>query len=134
MLASFRRFAEGNNAIKLFHCRILCTDIFVIIIVLLLDCQVETMNEDMEFVEDVLQLPQAWELQKKIIDTNNKFRKLDISRSIKLPSNGLAAHPSFYNHTYEEYMSQLSDVEMEMLYNVYQHDFILFDYDPCEGL
>ena len=36
--------------------------------------------------------------------------------------------------TYQQYMSQLAEGELDMLYTVHYQDFKVFDYDPCEKL
>ena len=101
----------------------------------------ESYEEDMKFFEDLLELPPVWDClhgkvptsvaQKEHVKNRGKFscvseqqkakRKLDFNRGNK-------------DFSMKEYLSSMSDFEKNLFYSAYYEDFLLFDYNPCEGL
>ena len=100
--------------------------------------QSETLEEDMTFVEELMQLPPAWQLHQQILASNqaelSKMQSLNQSSGSQQDKDLLRANVSKRNRPYGDYMSQLTREEMNLLYTVYFYDFKVFDYDPCDGL
>ena len=94
--------------------------------------QVETLTEDIKFIEDLLKLPPVWDVQQQIIANGEMNKILPTSED----GENLVYRANAFDKefTYPEYMSQLTRLEIDMLYTVFYNDFNVFGYQPCEGL
>ena len=72
------------------------------------------MEDDMLFLEDILDLPPAWEKMKQ--DKNNT-----------------TVNSTHKQYTFAHYMKLLKPWDLKLLYSVLEPDFTTFNYDPCEG-
>ena len=96
----------------------------------------------MEFMEQLLDLPPAWDMQQQIIAHNSdevkKLQDLEAEEredaELAKSSGTLRANVSNRQRPYEEYIRELTKEELDLLYTVYYHDFNIYGYDPCEGL
>ena len=99
----------------------------------------ETYEEDMKFFEELLELPPVWDClhggnataqhgQEKRWGNFSCWHEPS-NDTTKIIFNEAKKKPSF-----KQYMSQLSDFEMNLLYSAYYNDFNMFGYNPCEGL
>ena len=95
--------------------------------------QVESLEEDLQFIEDLLDLPDVWPVHQTIIAHSKKKKPVTVYAG-SMGKAILKANSFEKEKSYEEYMSQLTLDEMYQLYTTYYNDFILFDYDPCDGL
>ena len=68
----------------------------------------------MKFLEDILNLPPAWDTMK-----NNKNRTV--------------ANKSTHESSFAQFMKLLKPWELKVLYSILEPDFTLFNYDPCDG-
>ena len=94
--------------------------------------QVESLTEDIKYIEDLLGLPPVWDVQqgvlaaKALVDVVEEEDE-DGQQVFKINSQ---QKPK----SYEDCMSSLSKTELDLLYTVYYNDFRVFDYDPCDDL
>ena len=92
----------------------------------------------MKFFEDILGLPRVWDcLHGKIpnlITENeeNKNRKA-LRCTQQNPEKGYF-NENGKRFSYQEYMNQLSEFEISLLYSAFFEDFEVFDYNPCASL
>ena len=94
----------------------------------------------MEFIERVMRLPRAWDLHQQILASNSeemeKMSDVEAEEEESEESGAeiLRANVSKRDRTYDEYMSDLTKEELDLLYSVYYYDFTVYGYDPCDGL
>ena len=98
--------------------------IFIIVPFPLFLHQVETLHEDISFIERVFGIEGAWILQQRILQRRNR---IDTTKSFGT----LVANGRKKPRSYTDYMNELAPHEMDLLYEVYENDFNVFDYDPC---
>ena len=102
----------------------------------------ESLEADLKFIEEVIGLPPAWEVLQEIMAKNPiELKKQDRAaanpiskRRTRRSAAVILANVSKRDFTYSEYMSQLSEFEINLLYTAYFHDFEVFGYDPCKDL
>ena len=82
------------------------------------------MKEDFTFIERVLGFEGAFLLQQQVL---KRIQKLDTSKeSETVPANARVKPKS-----YTDYMNELAPHELDLLFEAYENDFNIFDYDPC---
>ena len=72
------------------------------------------MEEDLKFLEDILNLPPAW-------------KKMEQYR------NNTITNETGKQYSFAQFMKLLKPWELKVLYSVLEPDFTLFDYDTCDG-
>ena len=100
----------------------------------LIPLQVETMNEDLKMLQELL-LVESQELKEKREASKKDMPMLEkmYSEYIKiygLESKELEDNSDDKRTSYEEYMEQVSDLDIDLLYTAYYQDFDLFGYEP----
>ena len=101
----------------------------------------ESYEEDMKFLENLLGLPPVWDC---LHDTafsvsTGKGQKFDwesikCAKDLVNSTKKMDFNETKKRYSFKEFMSQLSEFEINLLYSAYYEDFVAFGYDPCEGL
>ena len=97
----------------------------------------ESLQEDLEYIEKLLSLPPAYQVMLKVLASNQKEimkNKRASTNPEREGSDSMRANISKRDRTYKEYMSDLSKFELDLLYTALYRDFSILGYDPCEGL
>jgi len=85
-----------------------------------------------------MKLPPAYEVQQKFMAKNQREIRKNLAASDdeqEEPEQELMrANISKRDRLYDEYMSELTKYEMDVLYTAYYGDFKAFGYCPCEEL
>ena len=95
----------------------------------------------MEFLENLLGLPPVWDC---LHDTESNsgarngqelnWENIKCAKDLSNSTEKIDFNETKKRHSYKEYMSQLSDFEMNLFYSAYYEDFMAFGYNPCDGL
>ena len=97
--------------------------------------QTETLDEDMMFLEALMNWPRAWDMQQKILSINAREEsKRSKVEAVEEDGGVIRANMSKKDKPYREYFSELTRYELDLLYSAYFNDFRVFGYDPCEDL
>ena len=94
--------------------------------------KVDTLAEDIDFIEEILGIESAWQFQQDV--SNSRLQENSDKIQVNRNSGDIMLNSYDKPLTYQQYMSQLTDDELDMLYTVHYQDFRVFSYDPCEGL
>ena len=99
--------------------------------------QVETIEEDLAMLDDLLIKVYPTEEEKKQIEKNTQSIKEDYAKHVRKDyiqwvDDAEYQSGCFGRKTYLEYMNELTDTEIDLLYTAYYQDFKLFGYEPWE--
>ena len=91
----------------------------------------------MLFIEELMNLPKAWDLQQIILANNEEeLAKINSVDNGRESSSGkvLRANVSKRDKLFQDYISELTADELDLLYTAYYYDFYIYGYDVCDGL
>lgn len=107
--------------------------------------QVETLDEDIRFMEDILQISSTHNLLNSSTHTHDGLPAASsepvLTGDSKIlmqteserdgPERFIQKNKSTYKKTVEQYYEMLTATERDLIYTAYYHDYLLFGYDPC---
>ena len=111
---------------------------------MLTSLQVETIDEDIALMNDILRLPDSHSLQNSSSDahdglaTASSEHVLDGVTEIRTQPESerdetehfIKKNKSTYKNTVQQYYAMLTVTERDLIYTAYYQDYLLFDYEP----
>ena len=94
----------------------------------------------MKFFENLLGLPPVWDC---LHDTASNlsireghelnWENLNCEKDLVNSTKKIDSNETKKRYSFKDFMNQLSEFEINLLYSAYYEDFVAFGYNPCEG-
>ena len=91
--------------------------------------QLESMEEDLKFFEDLFNFPKVWDYLQYTAKSGQVEKTLSASNKSSVSFN-----PSSKKYSNAEYLSQLKPWELKVIHKIHTKDFAAFNYEPCDAL
>ena len=88
----------------------------------------ESMEEDMKYIEAVLGFSQVWD------DLQEELKDWMVTERNHIKTAKIIFNKTSNSRTYAHFMSSLKSWEFKVLYRIFAKDFSLLGYNPCDQL